>query len=292
MSDEAEEKSTASLARRSRALYGDFYRTVFDTMALAICSMDGLLLVSSRPTQLEAIRDGFPVMKGVDDSTLGLKEAREKAEFVQRELDFRFPTLISQTIIALWGHLEAFAEDLATLVVEAEPSILENEKNSRIKVSLGDFAAPEEERSALIVKALQREVGSPPGVNVFENLFERLGVGGNTERDVKDWLFELQQVRNVLVHRQGKADRHFLRNCPRFGASAGERLQCSTPLMTLYSFAVVLYGATVARRLADKYPPSSDDQAEPLGPSTALDDACRETFDGLKAKVLAMRSIS
>jgi hypothetical protein len=253
MGEVERQSESDALVERSNDLFKGFARRVMDTTRLTECSIQGLTRLANIVPLMKAILEPAESPEAATEAERQIKEAGETAEFLRHEVDEKFPTLIAQATVAAWGQLEAFVEDLAILVVQADPSVLTAERNARLKVSLGDlFATPAEERATLVVQTIQRELGQSRGVNQFENLFERLGLPGQTDKAVCDALFELQQVRNVLVHRGAVADRRFVMGCPQFGAVVGERLKLGMNRLRLYSSTVLLYGGEVERRFIVK----------------------------------------
>jgi uncharacterized protein YutE (UPF0331/DUF86 family) len=48
------------------------------------------------------------------------------------------------------------------------------------------------------------------GCGRFESLLDTIGLGGSVEETVKRLFLELSQVRNIVVHKAGKADKRIV----------------------------------------------------------------------------------
>jgi len=84
-----------------------------------------------------------------------------------------------------------------------------------------------EEQYEYLVELLDEERGSAfrYGVTRFELLLEPFGLAGSVDEDVRRELFVLQQLRHVLVHRDGVADRRLVERCPSLNVKPGDTVQ-------------------------------------------------------------------
>ncbi len=91
------------------------------------------------------------------------------------------------------------------------------------------------------------------GVSRFEPLLELVGLGRPTEEDVKRSVFELSQVRHVLVHRAGHADARLVERCPWLGVNVGQRLHVTKERYAKYRDAVFEYVTHILNKLTEVY---------------------------------------
>lgn len=187
-----------------------------------------------------------------------LEDAKKMAELGRSEIVNDFPLLRSHALIGLWGALEAMIEDLAITWIQYNPSLLDEPKIAKIKVPLAEYRKmDEQDQLSFLVSELQRDLGSDlkGGVNKFESLLNVIGIGGPVDKRVRDVIFEAQNLRNVLAHRAGIADRKFIMRCPHFNYSAGDRVKISKELLDHVMAGFLTYSFIVFNRCAtiDEY---------------------------------------
>jgi hypothetical protein len=79
------------------------------------------------------------------------------------------------------------------------------------------------------------------GVGAYESLLEPIGLGGHVPDRVRRTLLECQQVRNVIVHRNGVCDTRLVQACPWLGLKIGETISVHKRAFERYSTAVRWY---------------------------------------------------
>jgi len=87
----------------------------------------------------------------------------------------------------------------------------------KLKVKLGDYILlSKAEQAHYLVELLEQDLASSlkQGVSRFENLLNPFSLGGPLPDGCAKTLFELQQVRNVVAHRNGIVDRRLKSECP------------------------------------------------------------------------------
>jgi hypothetical protein len=80
-----------------------------------------------------------------------------------------------------------------------------------------------------------------------------LGLGGSVDREVKRTLYELFQIRNVVVHRACIADRRLVEECARLGLKQGEEVRINHAAYHGYLEAIDAYFTCLLKRLADHF---------------------------------------
>lgn len=221
---------------------------------LAIC-MDGISHMSASVPLASAV---FQLRKerrvrGFDSRVENkrLREFKNRATFGRSETRKGFPVIHAHATVALWGALEAFAEDFVVAHLESEPELLDTHTLSTVRIPLAEFESlQKDERIRLLVREYSRAVKSDlkTGVSKFEVLFDAIGLSGKVDQVLRKTLFECNCVRNVLVHRASVCDRRFSEACPWLGLKPGDRLRITPQRYRQYSEAVMAYATTLVRR--------------------------------------------
>lgn len=212
---------------------------------LHLC-MQGLDFVSKHPGIHEALlatMDGESEER-IRDEKRTLEACRKMAKSSQDEIDSGFATLHSQSIVALWGTLDALVEDLLTAWIRNEPKALQAREFQKIKVSVFEYEFfDEDQRAAFLVRELTRSLNADlkRGIGRFETLLAVVGLTGKIDKPFRRDLFELSQVRNILVHRAGIADEIFCSNCPWVGVKLGDAISMDHDVYIRYYKAVHVY---------------------------------------------------
>lgn len=186
------------------------------------------------------------------------ERARKKEEFAKIELESDFPTLHSFFVITLWNSLEYFIHDLCVYSIRTNRSILQNENFSKIKITFSEYEMlDEDDRVDYVYDHLCEAFRNKPAISKFEDLlsivgYKPYGEYGAISSTGKRLLIELQNVRNVLVHKSGIVDRKFVENCPWKNATKGEKLSISYSDYFQYNLAVEYYFASLLVRDAIK----------------------------------------
>jgi len=197
------------------------------------------------------------------EGTFGSKaveEERNRAEALKeralREINSGFSTLHSQATISLWSSLESMVKDLVSDWICNRPETLNDTSWANLKVRVGDYEPLDaEQRADYLVELADLNLGGPlkQGVTRFEKLLETIGLGGAVSDEVRKTLFELQQVRNVLVHRQGVADQRFCRTCAWMNMTPGQRVAINRERYEGYVSAAYSYASELIIRTAESF---------------------------------------
>jgi hypothetical protein len=205
-------------------------------------SLDGISMLRSRPRAIEVLAE----VKAEDSETASrLASAKRIAELAQREVDTNFPVVHAQFVVALWGSMESFLSRFAAQWILNRPETLREDPWCTLKIRLGDYEQGDsEQKTQYLVEVLEQSLGShlKQGVNRFEAVISALGVAGNPgEESVKEAIFELQQIRNVIVHKQGTADRRLCTTCPWLNLAIGQQVQVTHDMCAKYHDAAMAY---------------------------------------------------
>jgi hypothetical protein len=187
---------------------------------------------------------------------LRLKEAKEVAAFAEKEIACGCPLLHAHTLVGAWGALEAAIEDLVLGILMNEPNELNNEAFSNIRVPLANFEALEkEDRMRLLIEEVNRLNSShrSQGIDAFERLLEKFLLSGAVKAETKKDIWEMNNVRNVIVHRNSIADRRLVKNCPWLNLKPGDAVIVTHDQLDRYGQALCDYALTITHRLGTRY---------------------------------------
>jgi hypothetical protein len=211
-------------------------------------SMSGISMIRGVPKAIAALAAADA---GLEDAKEKMERAEKDKELAQREVDHDFPLLHEQATIALWSELEALVRSFLARLLANNPAAWHCEAIKKLRVRLGDYVGLETlDRCLWIIDLIDQELSGPlrSGVTRFENLLQPFQLSGSVEPECQKALFELSQVRNVLVHRSGVADRKLLEACPWLNLKAGDNLQITHEMWQAYDGAVGVYVLEIIQR--------------------------------------------
>ena len=181
-----------------------------------------------------------------------LKRAGKFEAFAENQQTLGFPYVYSLAATRLWSILEAAVTD-AVLYAMREPDRLPDDSPLlKIKGPLFQFAQADEfERSETLLELLKSLVRSRlhRGVGRLEVLLEAVGLSGGIEDIVRRTLLELCEIRNIVVHRNGRADKRLIRACPWLALEEDEAVLFKVDSFHLWKFASVWYLLGLDQRL-------------------------------------------
>lgn len=232
-------------------LFRNFAEYQADTAALTSIAVRGIVGISKSVELVEALANyDRTIGKPVDENDI--EETKKEAAFAQKEIDRGFPFLYGQTSVAIWGHLEAYVEDLLVICLENDNSFMNVESIRKLRVTLSQYEQMGSlERKYYILDTLQRETQSKfkQGISQFEVVFNTFGLGGAVDDDLRKNLFELCNVRNVVVHRRGIADKRLVDSCAWLGLQVGDEVKITKEMFDAYSRSVAMYIAVTSKRV-------------------------------------------
>ena len=236
-------------------------------------SMSGLGIVSNRPKMINRIVTLEGEMS--DERRSELERANKDAEFTNKEIQNDFPLLHAYSLVAQWAALEAGVEDALVGILVNEPAALQKTEFEKIKIPLFKYEQlDQEERMRFLFGELQRmkSSGLAQGVNTFEDLLQTFDLSGEVRDELRAALWEMNNLRNVIVHRDSHVDRRLREACPNMNLKIGDRISIRHERYGHYMMAALDYLSLVVRRLGVRY------QADP--PQWA-----RPEFDSLGRRV-------
>lgn len=91
------------------------------------------------------------------------------------------------------------------------------------------------------------------GVDSFEPVLDHFALSGEVDQDTKKTIWEINHIRNVIVHRRSIADRRLVEACPWLGVKIGEAIVISHKTIGCYYAAFCNYTLAITHRLGSRY---------------------------------------
>jgi hypothetical protein len=220
--------------------------------------IQGITIITKRPVMTQRVID-LTVQAGKEvtpELKSDLERATDEAKFAENELQNGFPYLNAHALVGAWGALEAAIDDMLVNILVNEPKSLEKEEFAKIRVPLPKFEAlDKEDRMRFLLDEVQRTraLGTVQGVDTFEKTLQLFGLAGMVDEDTKKMLWEMNHLRNVVVHRDSLADIQMVQACPWLNLNLGDRVLINDEKYGLCSDTVYEYLKILARRLAERY---------------------------------------
>jgi hypothetical protein len=206
----------------------------------------GLSYVERQPELLRILNKDDP-SKAAD-----LERADAAAKVAKNEASDDYPLLHAQAVMSLWASLEASVRTLLATLMRVHGPARDVQALKKVKVHLATYEALEElERSLYVLDLLEETIGTRrrPGAGRFDDLCAAFGMTVTTPAPVVQCLLEFYHVRNVLMHRHGRVDRRFLKDCPWLSLTEGTELLVSHRLYHHYSAALNRYMGELTNRI-------------------------------------------
>lgn len=165
--------------------------------------------------------------------------------------------LLTQATINTYTYLEAAIRSLVIGSLHSADKGSDNAVLRSIQVPYAAFRSlSEEEQWAYLYDQYEKAVGAglKQGVRRFESLLEPLGFSGPRNEAVDDVIYELAQVRHLLLHQGGLVDKKFTEACPWYASQLGRKLTITPEMFDNYNHAVMEYIAILMKRIGEKAP--------------------------------------
>lgn len=213
------------------------------------------------------------------DTTKRIESAEKAAALAQQEVDKDFPVLHGLAVVALWSWLENFVKGFVVLWLIHRKDAYSAAAIQKLRVKLGEYLQlSKTEQAHYVVELLEQDLASPlkRGVTRFDSLLEPFSLATSPLPDgCAQTLFELQQVRNAIAHKNGNADHQLKAACPWLKVKLKQPVPVSQAMLHRYAEACVqyllvrLYGVgdryTINLRPRDAEPPNPSVERTPDG---------------------------
>ena len=253
---------TPGWATRPFQLFLDGIKVEHEVLQLCITS---ITKVTKFPSVMDAIHSALNTPETERDTT-----ATEKmAKLAQRELDSDFKLLHAQATVSLWGSLETLIMDVVAAWIANRPELLRSRGWEKLRIKVGEYEelAPED-RATYLVALMDQSLGAPlkQGVSRFDALLQTIGLSVSINDDVRKALFELQQVRNLLVHRRGIVDKRFCEACPWLDLKQRQEVRVDRATFKRYSDSVQIYITEMIWKTGEAFGVQRTDTVRVSGP--------------------------
>lgn len=195
--------------------------------------------------------------KGEHPSTAKeLAKAESHAALAATEIAKDFPVLHGLAVAALWSWLEHLVKGFLALWILDRHDAVHVAAVQRLRVKIGDYLQLQKvDQAYFLVNLLEQDLASPlkRGANRFESLLEPFGLSGPLPEGCAQKIFELQQIRNAIVHRNGLADRKLKVDCPTLKLRLNHPVHISRAMLKEYSEASLSLLIAILYRVGDRY---------------------------------------
>jgi len=185
-----------------------------------------------------------------------MERAKKESELAQKEIENGFPLLHSQAAVTIWTFLEAAIRgNLCAWIknLTDDHDIIELKK---IKVNIYAYnQLSEYDRVLYLYDLYEKEVavGELYGTKRFEKLLNPFGLSGPLTQKIKQDIFELAQIRNVIVHRGGIADYQLVQKLSNSKFKPGQTIKLSNEDIHRYFDSVHEYVVLLICRTGTKF---------------------------------------
>lgn len=204
------------------------------------------------------------------DSVKKLERAQKEAELASTEVEKDFPVLHGLAVVALWSWMEHFVKGFVALWLTHRRDALDVPAVQKLRVRLGEYLQLQKaEQAQFLVELLEQELATPlkRGATRFESLLQPFGLSFQLPDGCGQTLFELQQIRNAIAHRSGRADRRLRSDCPWLKLKINQPVLVSRKMLHAYSGAAGEFLLSFLYRVGDVYRvdlrPTDEEAANP-----------------------------
>lgn len=206
---------------------------IIDILAV---TMNGCFLSTNYDKILNRLKeyedDGF--INEIKHQTILDDQAKEAGEH-EIETSFRYTT--SQALVQMWSALEDSIKNYVINHIHHENEVHEIPEIGEIEIKYSDYLQSNDFELSLAIAEeyiANRKFSYNSGVTRFEVLLKPFGISGKVPQNVKYDIYEMQKLRNCIVHRSGKVDQILLEECPKIDAALGENVPINTTELLRY----------------------------------------------------------
>lgn len=188
---------------------------------------------------------------------LRLSEATKLEDFANEQQSNGFPYLYTVAIIRLWSILEASIDDLIIDVL-LNQRFKTDDHIKKVKGNLYEFVnLSEMDRAEFILESLKNDIKARQklGIGRFESLLETVGYEGSIPDIVRKNILEFSQIRNSIMHKNGKVDSRLLKQCPWIKSKLNEEILLTDSDFERYQLTIYWYFLDLSIR----YEPNQSD---------------------------------
>lgn len=177
------------------------------------------------------------------------KDSKEMAIFLRKEFGSGFQFMNRMWTVMLWSILENYVRDFLVEWIKINPDAMKAEAIQKMPIRLGEYEALQgNEKYEYIVDTIESQLKLGIGISRFEVVLAQFGLSGKVNENTKREILELQQVRHVLVHRNGIVDKRLLERCPWVAPEPGATIFIDFEIYQMYFGAVANYAMEIGDR--------------------------------------------
>ncbi|WP_415755724.1 hypothetical protein [Pseudomonas leptonychotis] len=196
-----------------------------------------------------------PPYESESDLELAKTRALKIAQFAEVQNSNDSPYLFSLCAVRLWALMEALVDEIVVESMQKPQDCPDQTILAKLKGPLIEFrAAPPDEQAEFLSETLKQAVDASLklGVGRFEVLLTPLGFSGEVHETARKILYELSQIRNIIVHKSGKADRRIIEACPWLNLKRGETIHVTSHMFERYHTAAYWYIVEILGRVYER----------------------------------------
>ena len=224
-------------------------------MQITDISARGISVLRGMPKVVKVLAD----VEGKSDqpeSAKKLERVQKDAELASAEVEKGFPVLHGLAVVALWSWMEHFVKGFVALWLTHRRDALDVPAVQKLRVKLGEYLQLQRtEQAQFLVELLEQELASSlkHGATRFESLLKPSGLSFQLPDGCGETLFELQQIRNAMAHRNGRADRRLRSDCPWLKLKINQPVLVTRKMLYAYSEAAGEFLLSLLYRVGDLY---------------------------------------
>lgn len=251
--------STGTSSRKLPVWITDHFEESLNSLELLMQITDisarGISVLRGMPKIVKVLAD----VKGNSDhpdSVEKLDRAQKEAELASTEVEKDFPVLHGLAVVALWSWMEHSVKGFVALWLAHRHDALDAPAVQKLRVRLGEYLQLQKaEQAQFLVELLEQELASSlkRGATRFEALLQPFGLSFQLPDGCAETLFELQQIRNAIAHRNGRADRRLRSDCPWLKLKINQPVLVSRKMLHAYSGAAGEFLLAFLYRVGDIY---------------------------------------
>lgn len=192
---------------------------------------------------------GFRVIRHLGSKgTRPKSTARRAAVYLEQQKAIGYQHLLHTIVVFIWGLMEAGIEDIAAAWLAHTETEQFSDAVLKVRLRAAEFMTRDRNgQAALIVEALKGELRHQhSGIDLFDALLREAGIAGyGTTPKLRRALIEMQQARNVILHKAGIVDERFCRACGWRGETPGTLLKLTADDVDSYVLAAQYYIQTL-----------------------------------------------
>ena len=218
-------------------------------------SSKGIRTLRGMPKIVKVLAD-YEGKSSDPEAVKDLERAEKEAALATNEVEKDFPVLHGLAVVALWSWMEHFVKGFLVLWLMNRRDAMSAPAVQKLRVKLGDYLQlRKEEQAHFLIDLLEQDLASSlkRGVTRFESLLAPFNLSFAVSTDTGKLLFELQQIRNAIAHRNGRVDRRLKADCPWLKLKLNEPVRVSQTMLRAYSTAASEFLLAFLYRVGDTY---------------------------------------